>query len=178
MFPRIVCCLLCSHTLRIKNILFFFLLFFSRLLLAQEEKFQRIGIDHGITHSVINSICKDKFGFMWFATGNGLCKFDGKRSQVYLPGKLKGNKGLKDHNIRIIRSTPSGNLLLATFFDFYLYNYEQDKFIDISSYANWRKLIKNRNITYFEPLSDSVVAVTLYNKIIKPSILDRNSCPK
>ncbi len=44
---------------------------------AQIYKFQQYGIDKGICHHTIYSITQDKHGFIWFATGMGLCRYDG-----------------------------------------------------------------------------------------------------
>ena len=40
-------------------------------------KFQKISVEKGLTHSVITAITQDKLGFMWFATQDGLNRYDG-----------------------------------------------------------------------------------------------------
>ena len=45
--------------------------------------FQNISINDGLSHSLVNDIYQDDIGFMWFATGNGLCKYDGYKFTVY-----------------------------------------------------------------------------------------------
>ncbi|MDP4210749.1 MAG: two-component regulator propeller domain-containing protein [Bacteroidota bacterium] len=44
---------------------------------AQVFKFQKFGLDKGICHPFVYSINQDKNGFIWAATGVGLCRFDG-----------------------------------------------------------------------------------------------------
>ncbi len=44
---------------------------------AQVYKFQQYGVDKGICHPVVYSVIQDKYGFIWFATGTGLCRYDG-----------------------------------------------------------------------------------------------------
>ncbi len=44
---------------------------------AQIYKFQQYGIDKGLCHHTIYAITQDKHGFIWFATGMGLCRYDG-----------------------------------------------------------------------------------------------------
>ena len=44
---------------------------------AQIYKFQQYSIDRGLTHHFVYSIAQDKHGFIWFATGMGLCRYDG-----------------------------------------------------------------------------------------------------
>ena len=55
------------------------LLTFSPLLLAQNRpvKFERIGLEQGLSQSVVQCILQDRQGFMWFGMRDGLNKFDG-----------------------------------------------------------------------------------------------------
>ena len=46
---------------------------------AQIYRFQHYGIERGLCHHVVHSIVQDRNGFIWFATGLGLCRFDGFR---------------------------------------------------------------------------------------------------
>ncbi|MBU8892867.1 MAG: PAS domain-containing protein [Bacteroidales bacterium] len=44
---------------------------------AQSITFKHYGVNDGISQSEIKSICQDSEGYLWFATQNGLNKFDG-----------------------------------------------------------------------------------------------------
>lgn len=44
---------------------------------AQFERFQNYDVADGICHPFIYTINQDKDGFVWFGTGEGLCRFDG-----------------------------------------------------------------------------------------------------
>lgn len=60
--------------------LIIFTLFFSLVTMqsrAQQYKFKEFGIDEGICHSFVYSVNQDANGFLWIATGEGLCRFDG-----------------------------------------------------------------------------------------------------
>jgi ligand-binding sensor domain-containing protein len=37
----------------------------------------------GLASNTINAVLKDKYGFMWFATEDGLNKFDGQNFNIY-----------------------------------------------------------------------------------------------
>jgi ligand-binding sensor domain-containing protein/signal transduction histidine kinase/DNA-binding response OmpR family regulator len=74
------------------NILFFLL--FHQMTLAQESKsvlFSHLNSDNGLSGSSVNCILKDKYGFLWFGTGDGLNKYDGNKFQVFRnkPGNPK-----------------------------------------------------------------------------------------
>ena len=44
---------------------------------AQSERFKTFEVADGLCHPFIYTINQDKKGFMWFGTGEGLCRFDG-----------------------------------------------------------------------------------------------------
>ncbi len=54
-------------------------------LFAQNDqvKFQRLGLEHGLSQSTIFCILQDRRGFMWFGTQDGLNRFDGYTFTVY-----------------------------------------------------------------------------------------------
>jgi len=65
--------------------LLFIILFFPIVVNAQEKKlyFKRITTENGLSNSIVNSIAQDKYGFMWFGTADGLCRYDGKNCMVF-----------------------------------------------------------------------------------------------
>jgi ligand-binding sensor domain-containing protein/signal transduction histidine kinase len=71
---------------------------------TENIKFNHIGVDHGLSQGTIYSICQDKLGFLWFATENGLNRYDGYTFKVY------------KHNVRNKYSI-SSNRVLSLFED-------------------------------------------------------------
>jgi ligand-binding sensor domain-containing protein len=63
----------------------FLLLFSSGSLIAQNNdiKFEHLSIDHGLSNNIVYRIIQDSRGFMWFATEDGLNKYDGYNFTVY-----------------------------------------------------------------------------------------------
>ncbi len=60
------------------RIFFVILYFFCPLLLkAQEFNYVHYDTKDGLAGSTVYSMCQDKDGFMWFATENGLSRYDG-----------------------------------------------------------------------------------------------------
>ena len=66
-------------------LLVFFLALFSHSASAQLEnlKFEHLGIREGLSHSNVRGILQDNEGFMWFATHDGLNKYDGYKFTIY-----------------------------------------------------------------------------------------------
>lgn len=48
-----------------------------------EINFNRMTIDDGLSQGSVQGIVQDKHGYMWFATGDGLNKYNGKEFKVY-----------------------------------------------------------------------------------------------
>lgn len=63
-------------------------------LLAQPHNIKRLGIEQGLSNNYVVSITQDKEGFLWFATEEGLNKFDGTRFINYYknPQGITGNE--------------------------------------------------------------------------------------
>jgi len=66
--------------------LIFLLPLLSQPLIAQENLiFRRYSIDHGLSQNSVYAIVQDRQGFMWFATQDGLNRFDGYSFKVFHP---------------------------------------------------------------------------------------------
>lgn len=50
---------------------------------AQQNHFQHFTTEDGLSQSSVFSITQNEIGFMWFATEDGLNKFDGRKFIVY-----------------------------------------------------------------------------------------------
>lgn len=50
---------------------------------GQQLYFHHLTVDNGLPHNMVNSFTEDKYGFMWIATMEGLCRFDGYRVSTY-----------------------------------------------------------------------------------------------
>lgn len=67
--------------------------------LLGELRFMRLGLQDGLSQSSINAFAQDQFGFMWFATMDGLNRFDGYRIRVY---KLGGDHPIPDNEVQAL----------------------------------------------------------------------------
>ncbi len=73
------------------------------VLLAQPQnlKFERLSIEQGLSQSAVKCILQDRKGFMWFATADGLNKYDGYRFTVYKNDPNSPNS-LSDNDVKSI----------------------------------------------------------------------------
>jgi len=82
---------------------------------SQDPKitFTSLQIKDGLSSNTVNAILKDKMGLMWFATEDGLNKFDGSDFTVY---RYNPNdpKGIPSNDIRTLYEDKMGNLWVGT----------------------------------------------------------------
>jgi signal transduction histidine kinase/ligand-binding sensor domain-containing protein/DNA-binding response OmpR family regulator len=107
------------------------LLFVPQVVISQQSDFNFVNFttSNGLSSNTVNAILKDKYGFMWFGTDDGLNRFDGLTFSVYRhqegdSSSLGGNSVLALHEDR------SGNLWIGTNNTLSCYNRKKDSFIN------------------------------------------------
>lgn len=73
-----------------------------------------VGLENGLSNNTVTAIFKDRFGFMWFGTEDGLNKFDGYTLKVFRTGNKKSGT-LPDNRITAICDDHNGNLWIGTY---------------------------------------------------------------
>ncbi|HOY19705.1 MAG TPA: histidine kinase [Haliscomenobacter sp.] len=87
-----------------------FLLLGPLLLIAQKDfHFENYTTRNGLSHNEIRTILRDKQGFLWLGTGNGLNRFDGREFKVYLPNP-KVKNALQGASITGLGEDPQGRI--------------------------------------------------------------------
>lgn len=103
--------------------------------------FKHLTTDNGLSHDFIHSIVKDKQGFMWFGTLNGLNRFDGFQFKVFK--HIRNDSTSIPHNtiVEIVCDT-SGYLWMSTGngicrYDPFRQNFRTIPLPDTSLSTNW-----------------------------------------
>ncbi|HVS95604.1 MAG TPA: two-component regulator propeller domain-containing protein [Puia sp.] len=96
---------------------------------AQQNEFNFVNFssNSGLSSNNVNSIIKDRFGYMWFATEDGLNRFDGINFTVYNHNELDTNS-LATNQLQTIYEDPRGNLWVGTNRGLSLYDRQRDCF--------------------------------------------------
>ena len=57
-----------------------------------DYRYRNITMNDGLTANAVRNIVQDAYGFIWFGTDNGLCRYDGVKVQPYRIGELGANQ--------------------------------------------------------------------------------------
>ncbi|WP_158858871.1 hybrid sensor histidine kinase/response regulator transcription factor [Lunatibacter salilacus] len=79
--------------------------------LENEYVFKSLNENHGLSNSNVQSIHKDALGYMWFATANGLNRFDGTRIRGFFSSESDSNAVSSNSIVKIFEG-PENNLWL------------------------------------------------------------------
>lgn len=133
--------------------------------------FNYLTIEEGLPNNKVNSIEMDTYGFMWFATNDGVCRFDGLEVKQY---------GLSDYSIagdqvrtslvNRILIDDNGQILIGAYSLFY-YNKITDKF---EKYPFGNAIVPLKRIRTLEKDSKSRISLEPKTELIF-SIVERKN---
>ncbi|MEO6456569.1 MAG: two-component regulator propeller domain-containing protein [Ginsengibacter sp.] len=114
-------------------------------------KFTHLTNLDGLSQSTVQAMLKDKYGFMWFGTHDGLNRYDGYTFKVYRH-QPKDPRSLSTSNIMSLYEDRLGNLWVGTTNGaLCLYDRKHDSFIRIKeSNGNYQGLSQNSITAMYE----------------------------
>jgi len=92
-----------------------------------ELNFINFSTKNGLSSNTVNCILKDRLGYMWFATEDGLSRFDGSNFRVYNHNMLDTNS-IATNQLRTLFEDPQGRLWVGTNTTLSLYDRQRDCF--------------------------------------------------
>ena len=90
-------------------------------------RFSHIGLSEGLSQSTVVDITQDKYGNMWFATYNGLNKYNGYEFAVYKHDE-SDSCSIAGDVVRICHLDKAGNIWAGTDHGLSLYDVNKDNF--------------------------------------------------
>lgn len=122
---------------------FIALLFISSIneLKAQIKcKIENYSTEDGLSHDAIRDIIKGKEGFMWFATWDGINRFDGKNFITY-KATAGDNSSLGNNRIDLIKEDSSGYIWLKAY-DNQIYRFDKstESFLSVADVLGTNKI--------------------------------------
>lgn len=138
--------------------LFLLLLLINFTCLAQNVniKFNHLSVDEGLSQSTVFSIAKDKEGFMWFGTRDGLNKYDARSIKLY-KNNPDDSTSISNNAILSLLTDSKGNLWVGTGLGLNLYDPVEDNFIRVKlGHARPTSLLGNHILSIFEDRSANI----------------------
>lgn len=105
------------------------LLLLSCSLFGQHSNYQFTAISSkdGLSSNTVNAILKDRHGFVWFATEDGLTKFDGLNYTVYRHN-AKDSTSLWSNEVTSLHEDAKGRLWVGTTGSLHLFDRQKNRF--------------------------------------------------
>ena len=82
-------------------------------LFAQSINFSHLTVEDGLSNNIVNSVIQDQSGFLWFATEDGLNRYDGYEFKIFRHNPLDSNS-LSDNSIWALTEDKNGNIWIGT----------------------------------------------------------------
>lgn len=113
---------------KVATALYIFLLL-SYSLFGQNSNYQFTAISSkdGLSSNTVNSILKDQYGFVWFATEDGLTRFDGLNYTIYRHN-AKDTTSLWSNEVTSLHEDRLGRLWVGTTGSLHLFDRQKNRF--------------------------------------------------
>jgi len=113
------------------KILFFLIVFILSSDLIKSNnilRFSNYNVDNGLSQNTITGIIKDKYGFIWIGTWEGLCRYDGYKFTVYR-AEIEDSNAITNNRINnVFKDTNDIVWVVTSDQTFCRYNYDNDNF--------------------------------------------------
>jgi ligand-binding sensor domain-containing protein len=107
-----------------------------------------IGMDNGLMHNFVDDIYRDERGFVWFATGNGLSRFDGYEFVHY--SMNSSPVGLKGNSVHKVCEDDFGRLWIASDGGLDVLSLSEQKLVDLFTGADCDFSFSNQTVLNLE----------------------------
>ncbi len=112
----------------------------------QKIKFTHLTADDGLSQSTVQAIVKDKYGFMWFGTLDGLNRYDGYNFTIYR-NDPKNLHSISDNDITSIFEDGNGTLWVGTNSGLNKYDRGRDAFIRYTIPSAGKNAVSSKTIS-------------------------------
>ena len=109
---------------------------------VKDYNFINLNNKNGLSSNSVNAILKDKYGFMWFGTDDGLNKFDGQNFTIYRHSETDSNS-IGRGVVMAMQEDINGNLWVGSNITLSLYNRSLNNFINVDfSKLGWIRCLR------------------------------------
>jgi ligand-binding sensor domain-containing protein/serine phosphatase RsbU (regulator of sigma subunit) len=138
------------------------ILLFSLQTHAQKVPFVNYTIQNGLPQNVVNAVCQDRDGYIWFATQMGAARFDGFDFEYFTV-----SNGLPDNQVNCLLAARNGDVWMGTEMGIARFNGKEFTLYDES-----RGLVNNRVDRLVEDLQGNLWISTAYGlSVVTPDTI-------
>jgi diguanylate cyclase (GGDEF)-like protein/PAS domain S-box-containing protein len=101
------------------------------LVAAATPRFGHLSVEHGLSQSTVQAIFQDRMGFLWLGTEEGLTRFDGYGTTVFLHDP-EDPKSLPNNRVTVLFGDRKGRLWVGTDSGLARYDARQESFDRVS----------------------------------------------
>ena len=112
--------------IRLKHTCVLCLMMLICVYIKAQQVFIRMGIDEGLSQEAVYDIVEDEEGFVWFATGRGLIRFDGSATKLF---DKRHDKRMPGNNVRKIINDGKGRFWLKTSNGICVFDWKDESFM-------------------------------------------------
>ena len=144
----------------------FFIVFVILLFTKQtySQNFERISNKEGFNQNTVNSIEQDKYGFLWYATPNGLIRYDGYEFKTFTT-QSKSDGVISSNNITYLFNDKNGILWIGTNVGVNIYVPWLERFFTVP-------LKYNIDVNKIDSRNDGFVWVSSSKELVKCKLTD------
>lgn len=109
--------------------------FWTSALKAQDPPvfFNWLTMKDGLSHNCVNKAIEDKNGFIWFATNDGLDRYDGHTFKTFIPFETIGNTKIPVNYIVSLCEDGSGNIWVGTISGLFRFDLDKESFSKVET---------------------------------------------
>ncbi|WP_179338500.1 hybrid sensor histidine kinase/response regulator transcription factor [Winogradskyella ludwigii] len=128
------------------------------------QNFERISNKEGFNQNTVNSIAQDKYGFLWYATPNGLIRYDGYEFKTFST-QSKDENAISSNNVTYLFNDKDGILWIGTNVGVNIYVPWLERFFTVP-------LNYNINVNKIASQDDGYLWITSTKKLIRCKLKD------
>lgn len=118
-------------------------------------KFSHLTSSQGLSQSTVQTMLKDRYGFLWFGTEDGLNRYDGYSFKVYRRNP-KDAAALASGNILSLCEDRKGDLWVGTFNGAFLFDRKHEQFISLRDCVSSEELTDQSVTAIYEDKQDNL----------------------
>jgi len=134
---------------------------------AYSQNFERISNKEGFNQNTVNAIEQDKYGFLWYATPNGLIRYDGYEFKTFST-QTKGEQAISSNNVTYLFNDNDGILWIGTNVGVNIYVPWLERFFTVP-------LNYNIDVNKIATKNDGYIWITSSTKLIRCKLKDINN---